>query len=63
MSEHYVRWGRNDGRGGATEERFDNPDDADAFADQLRDELNRDVWYVTVQHVLDFKSIPFLRSQ
>lgn len=52
MSDHYVRWGRNDGKGGATEERFDSADDAEAFADQLRDELDRDTWYVFVQHCL-----------
>lgn len=50
--EHYVRWGRNDGKGGATEELFHSADDADAFADELRDSLDRDVWYVTVQHCL-----------
>jgi hypothetical protein len=58
VSEHYVRWGRNDGKGGATEELFKTAQEADDFGDSLRDELNRDVWYVTVQHCLDFKTIP-----
>jgi hypothetical protein len=52
MSESYVRWGRNDGVGGATEEMFHDADDADALADQLREELDRDTHYVTVQHTL-----------
>ena len=52
MSDHYVRWGRNDGRGGATEESFKTAQEADDFADTLRDELDRDTWYVTVQHIL-----------
>lgn len=53
--EHYVRWGRNDGRGGATEESFDTAQEADDFAAEIREELSRDTCYVTVQHCMDFK--------
>jgi predicted DNA-binding WGR domain protein len=50
--EHYVRWGRNDGRGGATEESFETEDAAEDFAAAMREDLPRDTHYVTVQHCL-----------